>query len=42
MTMADNTFGFLMIAAILLASFYMIYLSILMKRKTDRRAGEQR
>ncbi len=36
MTMADNTFGFLMIAAVLLISIYTIYQSILMRRKTDR------
>jgi len=37
MTMADNTFGFLIIAAVLLISAYTIYLSIRMKRKIDRR-----
>ena len=36
MTMTDNTFGFLIIAAILLISIYTIYQSILMKHKTDR------
>lgn len=34
--MAGNTFGFLMIIAVLLVSTYTIYLSILMKRRIDR------
>ena len=40
--MADNTFGFLIIIAVFLISIYTIYLSIFMKRKTDRqeRAAE--
>lgn len=36
MILVDNIFGFLMIAAVLLISIYTIYLSILMRRKTDR------
>jgi len=41
MTMADHIIGILIIIAILLVSIYTIYLSILMKRKTDKeRAAE--
>lgn len=36
-TMADHIIGILIIIAILLVSIYTIYLSILMKRKTDRK-----
>ena len=37
MTMTGNTFGFLIIIAVILISIYTIYLSTLMKRKVDRK-----
>lgn len=40
--MADNTFGILIIIAVFLVSIYTIYLSILMKRRIDRKRAHER